>query len=102
MRQGLCQIVEKGFKKIMAHGGKRENAGRKKGSMNEETKEALQLLKETRLPLMKKAISLAMAGNVPILQKLLDKIAPTLTENVNFTFEDWLKKKHEELGDYGI
>ena len=62
----------------MNNGGRRPNAGRKKGSQNKTTKIARDLLLENRGKLISKAIKEALNGNTPLLSKLLDKLIPTL------------------------
>jgi hypothetical protein len=80
-------------------GGRREGAGRKPGSQNKDTKEVRELLHSNKSKLVEKAIKMALAGNVVVLNKLLDKLLPTLNENSNLiTFEDWLKTNMQSRG----
>ena len=57
--------------------------GRPKGSQNKDTKEVRDLLESNRIPLVQRAIDLALCKDINktdkmILSKLLDKIIPTL------------------------
>lgn len=63
-------------------GGYRANGGRKKGSGGAAYQEARDLLSSNSLPLIQKAIKLALdkkSPNTAIMSKLLDKLLPTLT-----------------------
>lgn len=55
--------------------------GRPKGAVNKENKVIRDLLKENKDMLLQKALEMAEAGNPVVLNKLLDKIVPTLNEN---------------------
>lgn len=55
--------------------------GRPKGKENKATKEFRDLLKDNKDKLIQKALEMAEAGNPVVLNKLLDKIVPTLNEN---------------------
>ena len=72
--------------------------GRPKGSKNKNNLDVREYLNYNKIPLIKKAVSLALAGNVVLLAKLLDKIMPTLTENT-VTFETWLRETQKQIGE---
>ena len=64
----------------MPRGGRRNGAGRKRGSENRETQEARAMLAANSGRLLRKAIQLATAAepNVTILCKLIERILPSL------------------------
>lgn len=57
--------------------------GRPKGAVNKENAIIRDLLKDNKDMLIAKALEMAEAGNPVVLNKLLDKIVPTLNENHN-------------------
>lgn len=59
-------------------GGKREGAGRKRGSLNKQIDEIRGLLEDDKEKLIKKAVKMALDGNAVIMNKLLDKLLPNL------------------------
>lgn len=65
----------------MPHGGKRSGAACPEGSENSDTKEIRDIISLHKPALIQKAIDLALDGNVPVLNKLLDKIIPTMQED---------------------
>ena len=67
----------------MPRGGKQPNSGRKPGSPNVKNIPAKNILNENRELLVNKAVYLATKKNpnIPILLKLLDKVAPSLTSS---------------------
>ena len=60
-------------------GGKRNNSGRKKGSSNKDAKEYRNLLEQHKEKLIEEAVKMALDGNAIIMNKLLDKMLPSLT-----------------------
>ena len=62
----------------MNKGGRRINAGRKKGSTNKEIDNIRDLLEPYKEELIKKAVKMAKEGNATVLNKLLDKLLPNL------------------------
>ena len=81
--------------------------GRPKGSPNRSTQEARELLESNRNALIQRALDLALVKtldktNVTILNKLLDKLIPTLqaTDHSGYIADrkpDWSKFTTEEL-----
>lgn len=65
----------------MPHGGRRKGAGRPAGSKNTKVSIVKQILDENKEVIINKALAMATSKepNIPILLKLLDKIAPTLS-----------------------
>lgn len=89
----------------MPKGGRREGAGRKKGSENKTTKAARDLLLENRERIIKRSIDLALdkeTPNVQLLSKLLDKLIPTLqsidqtNSNLNTDVTEELTKEQRQ------
>ena len=62
----------------MPSGGKRKGAGRKKGSTNKAIDGIRDVLNSRQEELLNKAIEMALEGNHLIMNKLLDKMLPTL------------------------
>jgi len=61
-------------------GGRRRGAGRPKGTGNKELQAVRDALRENRDALVRRALRLALAKkpNIPVLLKLLDKVAPSM------------------------
>lgn len=62
----------------MNKGGKRPNAGRKKGSTNKDIDNIRNILEPYREELIKLAVKMAREGNATVLNKLMDKLLPNL------------------------
>ena len=62
----------------MKNGGKRKGAGRPKGKSDKSIKEIREILNNYSEDLLKKAYDMAMEGNTQVMNKLLDKILPSL------------------------
>jgi hypothetical protein len=87
--------------------GHKLSPGRQKGTPNKATQEARELLETNRMPLIQRALDLALVDNlektnVHILSKLLDKLIPTLQAiehagNVVIDRPDFSKITKEQL-----
>lgn len=64
------------------------NSGRPKGARNKSTILFENILENSKADLLNKAIELAQNGEVSVLNKLLDKIAPSLSHTKNDNVND--------------
>lgn len=76
---------------MSGRGGKREGAGRPKGAKNKENRILEQILEDEKANLVAVAIKMAKKGNTAVLCKLLDKVAPSLTDNKNLNLTDTIE-----------
>jgi hypothetical protein len=77
--------------------GHKSIGGRKKGSLNKSTVLFSSILDEEKENLVKVAIRLAKNGEVSVLNKLLDKVLPTLSHNKNENQNDDSKEFETRL-----
>ena len=72
-------------------------SGRGKGVKNYSTLRITEILAENKEKLVNKAIELAEAGEISVLNKLLDKILPTLSFNKNENKNEDTTKYEKDL-----
>ena len=70
----------------MAKGGKRKGAGRPKGKSDKTIKEIREILNNYSEELLTKAVKMALDGNTSVMNKLLDKVLPSLN-SIDFAGE---------------
>jgi len=75
-------------------GGKRKGAGRPKGKSDKTIKEIREILNNYSDELLEKAVEMALDGNATVMNKLLDKMLPSLNA-VDFGDKDILLPKIE-------